>query len=115
MKKSENSTHRSSTFAPLAVLATGLCVSAALYQLAVQSVQGRQQIYFDFRAREAVGLIERRMATYQQVLRGTASFFDVLEFVSREDFRKMRSARLWTSIFPAFRASALRRRSLLTF
>ena len=100
MKKSENSTHRSSTFAPLAVLATGLCVSAALYQLAVQSVQGRQQIYFDFRAREAVGLIERRMATYQQALRGTASFFDVLEFVSREDFRKHAERQALDQYFP---------------
>lgn len=54
----------------------------------VQSLHNRQQIYFDFRAREAVGRIESRMATYQQVLRGTAGFFDVHALVSREDFRK---------------------------
>ena len=57
-------------------------------------------MYFDFRAREAVGLIERRMATYQQVLRGTASFFDVLEFVSREDFRKHAERQALDQYFP---------------
>ena len=33
-------------------------------------------------------MIERRMATYQQVLRGTAGFFDVHDDVGREDFRR---------------------------
>ena len=88
MKKSGNSTRLSSTIAPLAVLAVGLCASAGLYQFTAHSAQERQQIYFDFRAREAVGRIKSRMATYQQVLRGTAGFFDVHELVSREDFRK---------------------------
>ena len=88
MKKSGNSTRLSSTIAPLAVLAVGLCASAGLYQFTAHSAQERQQIYFDFRAREAVGRIESRMTTYQQVLRGTAGFFDVHELVSREDFRK---------------------------
>ena len=45
-------------------------------------------------------MIERRMATYQQVLRGTASFFDVLEFVSREDFRKHAERQALDQYFP---------------
>lgn len=73
---------------PLVVFLIGLCSTVVLYQLIVESVDQRQQLYFDFRAREAVERIENRMATYQQVLRGTAGFFDVHDDVGREDFRR---------------------------
>ena len=73
---------------PLVVFLSGLCSTVVLYQLIVESVDQRQQVYFDFRAREAAERIENRMATYQQVLRGTAGFFDVHDDVGREDFRR---------------------------
>ena len=70
------------------VFLIGLCSTVVLYQLIVESVDQRQQAYLDFRAREAAERIENRMATYQQVLRGTAGFFDVHDDVGREDFRR---------------------------
>ena len=73
---------------PLVVFLSGLCSTVVLYQLIVESVDQRQQVYFDFRAREAAERIENRRATYQQVLRGTAGFFDVHDDVGREDFRR---------------------------
>ena len=43
---------------PLVVFLIGLCSTVVLYQLIVESVDQRQQVYFDFRAREAAERIE---------------------------------------------------------
>ena len=40
------------------VFLIGLCSTVVLYQLIVESVDQRQQVYFDFRAREAAERIE---------------------------------------------------------
>lgn len=45
------------------------------------------QEQFDFRVEEAVSNIESRMATYQQVLRGTRGLFDASTSVSRKEFK----------------------------
>lgn len=42
---------------------------------------------FNFQAKEAISNIESRMATYQQVLRGTRGLFESFNSVSRKQFR----------------------------
>lgn len=86
MNQAGKTTSLSLTVIPWVVFAMGLFSTAMLHQLFVASDHERQHVYFDFRAREAVERIESRLATYQQVLRGTAGLFDVQEFVSRQDF-----------------------------
>ncbi|EPR7090077.1 hypothetical protein ACU79H_004275 [Vibrio fluvialis] len=65
----------------------GLGSTAVIYQIIVNSVHEREQVYFDFRAREAVERIKSRMAAYQQVLRGTAGIFNIYKIVDRHQFR----------------------------
>ena len=86
MNQTGKSSRLSPIVMPLVVFAMGVASTAVLHQLFVESDHERQHVYFDFRAREAVGRIESRLATYQQVLRGTAGLFDVQDFVSRKDF-----------------------------
>jgi len=72
---------------PWLVLGLGLGLSVLLYQLNLASQREREQNYFDYRVREAIDLIEDRMATYQQVLRGVRGLFETQQGVSREEFR----------------------------
>ncbi len=73
---------------PGLVLLIGLLLSAVLYQLSVNSLQERRRAYFDFRVREAMELIEGRMRTYQQVLRGVSGLFDTHAKVDRAQFHR---------------------------
>ncbi len=91
---------------PLVVFLIGLCSTVVLYQLIVESVDQRQQVYFDFRAREAAERIENRMATYQQVLRGTAGSLMCMMMSDVKISEGIPIARLWTSTCLASKAWA---------
>lgn len=103
---------------PLVVFAILLCITVILYKIIVNSIHERQQVYFDFRAREAVVRIENRMATYQQVLRGSVGVFDVHEFVSRQQFRTYYERQALEQYFPGIQgigfAQAIRPADLQT-
>lgn len=71
---------------PHVVVLVGLALSLLTYSITLQSLEKRQRAYFDFRAREAVTLIDNRMRAYQQVLRGVSGLFETRQTVSRADF-----------------------------
>ena len=78
----------------------GLLLSAQLYRINVQMLAQQQRTYFDFRVREAVDLIETRMAAYQQVLRGVRGLFETQAEVSREEFRAYVEHQALTENYP---------------
>ena len=72
---------------PHVVVLVGLALSLLVYVITLRSLEQRQRAYFEFRAREAVALIDNRMRAYQQVLRGVSGLFETQARVSRADFR----------------------------
>lgn len=72
---------------PGLIVLLGLLLSAVVYYVSMDRLRERQRIYFDFRAREAIELIDTRVKTYQQVLRGAQGLFDAGGSVDRERFR----------------------------
>ncbi|WP_432296450.1 CHASE domain-containing protein [Shewanella oncorhynchi] len=81
------SSHAIQFLLAVVVFVLGLGSTAVIYQIIVNSVHEREQVYFEFRAREAVERIKSRMAAYQQVLRGTAGIFNIYKIVDRHQFR----------------------------
>lgn len=81
------SSHAIQFLLAVVVFVLGLGSTAVIHQIIANSVHEREQVYFDFRAREAVERIKSRMAAYQQVLRGTAGIFNIYKIVDRHQFR----------------------------
>jgi diguanylate cyclase (GGDEF)-like protein/PAS domain S-box-containing protein len=73
---------------PLLVLAVSLFITYEVFRYAQQDAERQVRAYFDFRVREAVDHIERRMQAYEQVLRGAAGLFEASDSVEREEYRK---------------------------
>ena len=72
---------------PWLVLAVSLLITWQLWQDAKQNAVQELQSNFNFRVREADTLVEQRMMTYGQVLRGVAGLFASSKSVGRGEFR----------------------------
>ena len=77
---------------PFLVLAISLIVTHLLWRDAQQDAMQHLQADFDFHVREAATHVERRMANYEQVLRGAKGLFAASVSVDRAEFREYASA-----------------------
>ncbi len=91
---------------PHVVVLAGLALSLLIYSITLQSLEKRQQAYFDFRVREAAALIDNRMRAYQQVLRGVSGLYETRQTVSRADFRTFVEHQNLAEHFPGIQAVA---------
>ncbi len=82
------------------VLLTCLALTALAWQSATQAVMRKQLAEFDFRVDELKSRIVRRMATYEQVLRGTRSLFLSTPSVPADRFRTYVSSLNLSEYFP---------------
>ncbi|MFV1923037.1 MAG: CHASE domain-containing protein [Methylotenera sp.] len=73
---------------PLLTLIVCLLITYIAFSKAKTEVDADRQVYFDFRVREAINLIENRMQTYEQVLLGTAGLFKSSKKVERNEFKE---------------------------
>jgi len=71
---------------PLLVGALSLAITAWLWQHERQTQDRHLRDNFDFGLRQTVTRIEQRMASYEQMLRGTRGLFEASDDVTREDF-----------------------------
>jgi len=69
-------------------LLISLLITYQVFHVAQVEVEHKAQVYFDFRVREATNLINQRMKTYEQALRGTAGLFRASNTVERNDFKQ---------------------------
>ncbi|HEY3326431.1 MAG TPA: PAS domain S-box protein [Novimethylophilus sp.] len=69
-------------------LAVSLCVTYGLWQSARHDAAQNLQTLFDFSADETLGLIERRVAAYKQVLRGVQGLFASSGSVEEDALRR---------------------------
>ena len=73
---------------PLLTLIISLLLTYIAFGKAKTEGDAGKQVYFDFRVREAINLINNRMQTYEQVLLGTAGLFKSSKKVERNEFRE---------------------------
>lgn len=73
-------------------LAASLCVTYGLWQSARYDAAQNLQTLFDFSADETLGLIERRVAAYKQVLRGVQGLFASSDSVEEDALRRYLTA-----------------------
>lgn len=85
---------------PGLVFLIGLLLSGLLYKVNADNLDERKRAYFDFRVREAMDLIEGRMRTYQQVLRGVSGLFDTHASVNRQQFHRYVERQALAEFFP---------------
>lgn len=90
-------------FLPFLVLAVSLIVTHQLWQDARQNAMQSLQADFDSRVHEAVMHVERRMATYEQVLRGAKGLFAASVSVERDEFHAYASALRLEENYPGIR------------
>ncbi|MBI1887517.1 MAG: hypothetical protein HYS19_03985 [Nitrosomonadales bacterium] len=76
-------------FLPLLILAVSLIITHQLWQDARQNAMQYLQADFDSRVHEAAIRTERRMAAYEQVLRGARGLFAASVSVERDEFTPM--------------------------
>jgi PAS domain S-box-containing protein len=89
------------------ILAVSLLITYALWSNAQQSALKDLQSDFDFRAQETTQHIAQRMATYQQVLRGTKGFLLGSIEVKRDEFRAYVAALRLAEYYPGIQAIAI--------
>jgi diguanylate cyclase (GGDEF)-like protein len=82
------------------MLISSLIVSYIAFHSAQTATEKNIQTYFDFRVREAIKLIENRVVSYQEALRGTGGLFKASESVSREEFKRYASSLHLEDHFP---------------
>ncbi|MDP1996948.1 MAG: CHASE domain-containing protein [Gallionella sp.] len=90
-------------FLPLLVLAVSLIVTHQLWQDARQNAMQSLQADFDSRVREAETHVERRMATYEQVMRGARGLFAASVSVERDEFHEYANALRLEENYPGIR------------
>ncbi len=90
-----------------AVLTSSLLTTYWLWQRTSQEDTRALQSDFDFRVRETVEKIEQRMATYEQVLRGTQGLVISSEHVTQEEFRTYIGALQLGRDYPGIQGVAL--------
>jgi signal transduction histidine kinase/ActR/RegA family two-component response regulator len=71
---------------PLLTGLLSLATTAGLWQHEQQTQEHRLRDNFDFALRQAATRVEQRMASYEQMLRGTRGLFEASNPVTREDF-----------------------------
>ncbi|GIB32061.1 hypothetical protein VCSRO186_1562 [Vibrio cholerae] len=103
------SSHAIQFLLAVVVFVLGLGSTAVIYQIIVNFVHDREQVYFEFRAREAVERIKSRMAAYQQVLRGTAGILIFTKLSTDINLEIITSVRLLNAIYLASKALDLPR------
>jgi PAS domain S-box-containing protein len=91
---------------PLGVAALGLALTAWLWAHERQHQQRNLRDNFDAGLRRAATRIEQRMASYEQVLRGTRGLFDAAGTVSRNGFEAYVDTLLGGPDFAGLRAIA---------
>ncbi|WP_161957593.1 CHASE domain-containing protein [Mariprofundus sp. EBB-1] len=84
----------------LLVLAASLIVTYASFNLTRATTEQTTQAYFDFRVREAIKLIETRIAAYEEVLRGAGAMFKASENVTRDEFKRYISSLRLADYYP---------------
>ena len=78
---------RLSFLLPWLVFALGLLITHQLWRGAQQNAEQALRADFDFHVRDIRSLVEGRMKTYEQVLRGVNGLFAHAELVTRDEFR----------------------------
>jgi PAS domain S-box-containing protein len=71
---------------PLLILGMGLLVNVRGWERARQSHQRQVSDYFNFRSRDALHQLERRLHYYEQALLATRGLFNASQAVSRKEF-----------------------------
>lgn len=71
---------------PLATFLIGMIITWFAFENAEEIIQQQQRKNFENRVNEFIHAIEVRMAHYEQALKGTASFFDVIDDVTETQF-----------------------------
>ena len=95
-----------SSLLPLGVLAVSLVVTAGLWRHERQSDERNLRATFDYSLRHTASRIEQRMASYEQMLRGTQGLFMASSRVKREEFDHYVDALLAGADFAGLQAIA---------
>lgn len=72
---------------PALVLLLGLGLSALLYVRTAEQLEQQHQVYFNSEVRKVTSLLQSRIGSYDQLLRGVAGLFKTQVQVSREEFK----------------------------
>ena len=91
---------------PLLVGLLSLAVTAWLWRHEQQTQERHLRDNFDFGLRQAASRVEQRMASYEQMLRGTRGLFEASENIARQDFSTYVDALLAGADFAGLRAIA---------
>src|SRR3989338_5682317 len=87
---------------PWLVLAASLTITFQLWSKAKESAEQTLQTQFDFRVRDAVDDVIKRMETYELVIRGVEGLFAHARIVERSEFHsyidKLRLKESYTGI-----------------
>jgi PAS domain S-box-containing protein len=83
-----------------------LGITAGLWHHEQQTQERHLRDNFDFGLRQAATRVEQRMASYEQMLRGTRGLFEAADNVAREDFAAYVEALLAGADFAGLRAIA---------
>lgn len=70
-----------------AVLAVTLLSTYQVWLAAAEDLEHERQVYFDFRVRELIESIEKRLEAYEQMLYGARGLFAASNTVSRGDYK----------------------------
>jgi len=65
-----------------------LSATYGLWHSANKAAMSELQAHFDFRVRDTISLIEQRMSTYEQVLRGVQGLLSASQMVERDEFKQ---------------------------
>ena len=88
MKLSKYFSINSSVKFALLILIVCLLITYQVFNAVKIDEAQKKQVYFDFRVREAIDLINHRMQTYEQILRGVAGLFKASNNIERNEFKR---------------------------
>ncbi len=88
MKLSKCFSINSSVKFALLILIICLLITYQVFNAVKIDEAQKKQAYFDFRVREAIDLINHRMQTYEQILRGVAGLFKASNNIERNEFKR---------------------------
>jgi len=73
---------------PVLVLTLGLALSALVYVRTFEQQEQQHQVFFQSEVRKITTLLESRINTYEQLLRGVAALYRTQASVNRQQFRQ---------------------------
>jgi diguanylate cyclase (GGDEF)-like protein/PAS domain S-box-containing protein len=82
------------------VFVLGLLMTLGLWSVAERSFQHDTQVYFDYRVRQLLESIDKRLENYRQVLHGTRGLFAASERVERAEFQQYIAALNLDQLYP---------------